>query len=88
MQSDEEESKTEGSTLVVVRGSVEEKPLTIFGTIASRIIFQQKKEETMKVVELLKGDNTSEPKNLDLLLLTFNKETNLQEALELIDIEL
>ncbi len=88
MQSDEEESKTEGSTLLVVRGSVEEKPLTIFGTIASRIIFQQKKEETMKVIELLKGDTTSEPKNLDLLLLTFNKETNLQEALELIDIEL
>ena len=72
---------------MVVRGSVEEKPLTIFGTIASRIIFQQKKEETMKVIDLLKGD-TSEPKNLDLLLLTFNKETNLQEALELIDIEL
>ena len=61
----------------MVRGSVEEKPLTIFGTIASRIIFQQKKEETMKVIELLKGNITSEPKNLDLLLLTFNKETNL-----------
>ncbi len=71
----------------MVRSSVEEKPLTIFGTIVSRIIFQQKKEETMRVIELLKVD-TSEPKNLDLMLLTFNKETNLQEALELIDIEL
>jgi hypothetical protein len=34
---------------------VDEKPLTIFGTVASRVIFQQKKEDTIKVIEQLGG---------------------------------
>jgi hypothetical protein len=41
----------------------------------------------MKVIEQL-GGIIIEPKSIDLLLLTFNKETNLQEALDLIAIEL
>lgn len=87
MLSGDEESKTESSIIVKQTPVVDDKPLTIFGTVASRVIFQQKKEDTVKVIEQL-GGQLSEPKSLDLLLLTFNKDSNLQEALDLIAIEL
>lgn len=49
--SGDEESKTESS--IAVKQVVEEKPLSIFGTVASRVIFQQKKDDTIKVIEKL-----------------------------------
>jgi hypothetical protein len=72
---------------MTVKQVIEDKPLSIFGTVASRVIFQQKKDDTIKVIEKL-GQQINNPKCVDLLLLTFNKETNLQEALDLIKIEL
>lgn len=51
--SGDEESKTESS--MTVKNTIDDKPLTIFGTVASRVIFQQKKDDTIKVIEQLDG---------------------------------